>query len=132
MARSTDRTLCPGLAVGDCVIGLTFATSDPPHAQVHTIALPHATAYNGYGAPAAMARIAQALGAEDAAEGLFDLAASLGARQSLAEIACANQTSIAPPTSPFKAPTRTRPRSRASASLSSSTTPLMDAARTLV
>jgi maleylacetate reductase len=53
---------------------------------VHTIVLPHATAYNHAGAPAAMARIARALDAEDAAGGLFDLAASLGAKQSLAEI----------------------------------------------
>ena len=59
---------------------------DLPHAEVHTIILPHATAYNRAGAPAAMARIARALEAEDAAEGLFDLAAALGARQSLAEI----------------------------------------------
>jgi maleylacetate reductase len=33
-----------------------------------------------------MARIARALDAEDAAGGLFDLAAALGARQSLSEI----------------------------------------------
>jgi maleylacetate reductase len=59
---------------------------DLPHAEVHTIILPHATAYNRAGAPAAMARIARALDAEDAAGGLFDLAAALGARQSLAEI----------------------------------------------
>ena len=50
------------------VLGGTF---DLPHAEVHTIVLPHATAYNRAGAPAAMARIAQALGAEDAAEGLL-------------------------------------------------------------
>ena len=59
---------------------------DLPHAEVHTIVLPHAAAYNRAGAPAAMARIARALDAEDAATGLFDLAAALGARQSLAEI----------------------------------------------
>jgi maleylacetate reductase len=53
---------------------------------VHTIVLPHATAYNRAGAPAAMARIARALDAEDAAGGLFDLAAALGAKQALAEI----------------------------------------------
>ena len=58
------------------VLGGSF---DLPHAEVHTIVLPHATAYNREGAPAAMARIAQALGAEDAAAGLFDLAAALGA-----------------------------------------------------
>jgi alcohol dehydrogenase class IV len=59
---------------------------DLPHAEVHTIILPHATAYNRVGAPAAMARIARALDAEDAAAGLFDLAAALGAKQSLAAI----------------------------------------------
>jgi maleylacetate reductase len=53
---------------------------------VHTIILPHATAYNRAGAPAAMARIARALEAEDAAGGLFDLAAALGTRQALSEI----------------------------------------------
>ena len=59
---------------------------DLPHAEVHTIVLPHATAYNRAGAPAAMARIARALEAEDAAGGLFDLAAALGAKLRLAEI----------------------------------------------
>jgi maleylacetate reductase len=53
---------------------------------VHTIILPHATAYNRAGAPAAMTRIARALEAEDAAQGLFDLAAALGAKQALSEI----------------------------------------------
>jgi maleylacetate reductase len=59
---------------------------DLPHAEVHTIVLPHATAYNRAGAPGAMARIARALDAEDAAGGLFDLAAALGAKQSLSAI----------------------------------------------
>jgi maleylacetate reductase len=65
------------------VLGGSF---DLPHAEVHTIVLPHATAYNRAGAPDAMARIARALGAEDAAVGLFDLAASLGAKLRLSEI----------------------------------------------
>jgi alcohol dehydrogenase class IV len=64
---------------------------DLPHAEVHTIVLPHATAYNRAGAPTAMARIARALDAEDAAEGLFDLAAALGAKQSLADIGLREQ-----------------------------------------
>ena len=59
---------------------------DLPHAEVHTIVLPHATAYNRAGAPVAMARITRALDAEDAAEGLFDLAASLGAKLRLADL----------------------------------------------
>jgi maleylacetate reductase len=59
---------------------------DLPHAEVHAIVLPHATAYNRAGAPDAMARIARALGAADAAQGLYDLAAALGAKVRLAEL----------------------------------------------
>ncbi len=57
-----------------------------PHAETHTVVLPHATAYNAPAAPEAMARIARALGGESAATGLFDLAVSLGALMSLAAI----------------------------------------------
>lgn len=57
-----------------------------PHAEMHTILLPHALAYNRSGAPAAMARIAGALGAADAAQGVYDLAAGLGVPMSLADI----------------------------------------------
>jgi alcohol dehydrogenase class IV len=54
-----------------------------PHAETHAIILPHAVAYNAKAAPQAMARIAQALKADDAAQGLFDLAARLGVSLSL-------------------------------------------------
>ncbi|MCB8877151.1 maleylacetate reductase [Acidisoma silvae] len=57
-----------------------------PHAPTHTVVLPHAVAYNAKGAPDAMRRIASALGAEDAAQGLYDLAQRLGAPLSLAGI----------------------------------------------
>lgn len=43
-----------------------------PHAGTHAVILPHATAYNAEHAPDAMARIARALGAADAAQGLYD------------------------------------------------------------
>jgi maleylacetate reductase len=59
---------------------------DLPHAEVHTVVLPHALAYNAPAAPVAMARVARALGAADAAQGLFDLARRLGAPISLAAI----------------------------------------------
>lgn len=49
-----------------------------PHAETHSIVLPHAARYNRDSAPAAMARIARALGARDAPQGLFDLEAKLG------------------------------------------------------
>ncbi|OAJ52487.1 maleylacetate reductase [Paraburkholderia ginsengiterrae] len=57
-----------------------------PHAETHTIVLPHVAAYNAWAAPDAMASICRALGAEDAAQGLFDLAAQLGIPQSLREL----------------------------------------------
>jgi alcohol dehydrogenase class IV len=63
------------------VLGGTF---DLPHAEIHTLILPQAAAYNRDAAPEAMARIARALGAEDAPAGLFDLASSIGAQMRLA------------------------------------------------
>ena len=57
-----------------------------PHAETHTVVLPHATAYNAPAAPEAMARVARALGNSAPAAGLYDLAASLGAPVSLAAI----------------------------------------------
>jgi maleylacetate reductase len=57
-----------------------------PHAETHTIVLPHAVAYNAPAAPDAMTRVAQAIGAEDAAQGLFGLAKRLGAQQGLRDL----------------------------------------------
>jgi alcohol dehydrogenase class IV len=65
------------------VLGGTF---DLPHSETHTVMLPHAVAYNAAAAPEAMATVARALGASDAATGLFDLARRLGAPTTLAEI----------------------------------------------
>jgi maleylacetate reductase len=53
-----------------------------PHAEVHTVVLSHAIAFNASAAPEAMARIARALGTTgraSAAAGLFDLARDNGA-----------------------------------------------------
>ena len=61
------------------VLGGTF---DLPHAETHTVILPHATAYNSNSAEA-MARIARAINAPSAAHGLYDLAKSLGAKMAL-------------------------------------------------
>jgi maleylacetate reductase len=57
-----------------------------PHAETHTVILPHALAYNSAAAPDAVARIAAALGVPDPALGLYDLARRLGAPQSLRAI----------------------------------------------
>jgi maleylacetate reductase len=54
-----------------------------PHAETHTVLLPHTTAYNSAAAPDAIARVARALAAKSAAQGLYDLAASMGAPLSL-------------------------------------------------
>jgi alcohol dehydrogenase class IV len=62
-----------------------------PHAETHTIVLPHATAYNADAAPDAMSRIARALGAPDAARGLYDLAARIGAPRALKDIGLTEQ-----------------------------------------
>jgi alcohol dehydrogenase class IV len=65
------------------VLGGTFGL---PHAETHAIVLPHAIAYNAARAPEAMARIARAIGAEDAAEGLYGLARSLDIPVALKDI----------------------------------------------
>jgi alcohol dehydrogenase class IV len=54
-------------------------TFDLPHAETHTVVLPHVVAYNAGAAPEAMVRIARALGVNDAAAGLYDLAQVVGA-----------------------------------------------------
>jgi len=65
------------------VLGGTF---DLPHAETHTVILPHAAAYNAAAAPLALGRVAHALGANDAAGALFDLAARHGALTSLRQL----------------------------------------------
>lgn len=65
------------------VLGGAF---DLPHAETHTIILPHAVAYNALAAPDAMARVARALGAADPAWAIFELAGRLGAKQALRDI----------------------------------------------
>ena len=57
-----------------------------PHAEVHTVVLPHALAFNAGAAPIAMARIAKALGSASAAAGLYALARDNGAPTALKDI----------------------------------------------
>jgi len=57
-----------------------------PHAETHSIVLPHAMRYNRDAAPEAMARIRSALNTSDAATGLFDLEKKLGIPMRLADI----------------------------------------------
>jgi maleylacetate reductase len=56
------------------------------HAHAHAIAVPYAIGFNAPAAPEAMARIRRALGAEDAARGLYDLNVRLGLPTGLKDI----------------------------------------------
>lgn len=82
-----------GVTLGTVTVGLhhklchTLGGSfDLPHADVHTVVLPFAATYNAAAAPAAMTRVAAALGTDDAPGGLYDLAHNLGAPTSLAAL----------------------------------------------
>ncbi len=83
--------LC-GVVLGSVGMGLhhklchTLGAFDLPHAETHTIVLPHALAYNAPAIPDALAAIGRALGVSNAAQGLFDLAGAVGAKRSLREI----------------------------------------------
>jgi maleylacetate reductase len=62
-------------------------TLDLPHAQTHTVVLPHALAYNQPAAPEAVAALSRALGGvPDPARELWELSGRLGAPRSLREL----------------------------------------------
>jgi maleylacetate reductase len=57
-----------------------------PHAEVHTVVLPHAIAYNSPAIPAALRRLQRTLNSDQPASALYDLARSNGAPYSLREL----------------------------------------------
>jgi maleylacetate reductase len=57
-----------------------------PHAETHSIVLPHAVRYNFEAAPEAMKRIARAIGAANPSQGLWELEKQLGIPMRLADI----------------------------------------------
>ncbi|MFE3031784.1 maleylacetate reductase [Streptomyces canus] len=65
------------------VLGGTFGL---PHAETHTVVLPHALAYNAPAAPGALTALGRALDTDDPPGALWDLAGRLGAPRSLAEL----------------------------------------------
>jgi alcohol dehydrogenase class IV len=82
-----------GIVLGTASVGIHHklchtlgGTFNLPHAEVHTVVLPHATAYNRDYAREAMRIAAEALGAVDAAQGIYDLIGRIGAPRSLKEI----------------------------------------------
>jgi alcohol dehydrogenase class IV len=75
-----------GMALHHKLCHTLGGTFDLPHAETHTVVLPHAAAYNAPATAEAMGRVARALGVEDAPTGLYDLAFGLGARVALRDI----------------------------------------------
>nr|ART89756.1 alcohol dehydrogenase [uncultured bacterium] len=65
------------------VLGGSF---DLPHAEMHSVVLPHAAHYNREAAPGAMNRVARALGSDEGPAGLFELAQRLQLPRSLASL----------------------------------------------
>jgi maleylacetate reductase len=65
------------------VLGGAF---DLPHAETHTVILPQAVAFNEAAIPEAMERVARALGAGEAASGLYDLVRRIGAPTALKDV----------------------------------------------
>ena len=57
-----------------------------PHAETHTIVLPHALAYNAPAAPEAVARVGRALGGASGPQAVYDLARDNGAPVALRDI----------------------------------------------
>jgi alcohol dehydrogenase class IV len=57
-----------------------------PHAEMHTVILPHSIAFMTPRVPSAIARIGTALGEDDVAGAVFDLASRIGAPTDLASI----------------------------------------------
>lgn len=77
-----------GMALHHKLCHTVAGSFDLPHAQTHSIILPHAVAYNALAAPEAMQRISHALGQDEtpAAVALYDLAQALGAPMALRDI----------------------------------------------
>jgi alcohol dehydrogenase class IV len=59
---------------------------DLPHAETHTVILPHALAYNAPAVPEAMRALREALDTNDPPRALYDLAGKVGAPRSLKEL----------------------------------------------
>src|SRR5499427_551405 len=75
-----------GMALHHKLCHTLGGTWNLPHAETHTVVLPHAAAYNAAAEPEAMKRVARALGVANAPQGLYDLARGLGAPIALKDI----------------------------------------------
>lgn len=77
---------CVGMSLHHKLCHTLGGTFNLPHAETHTVVLPHALAYNARHAEPAMKRIARALGGGDAPQAVHDLARRHGAPTALKEI----------------------------------------------
>jgi len=75
-----------GMAIHHKLCHTLGGTFNLPHAETHTIVLPHAMEFNREAVPDAMRIAADALGARSAPQGAYDLAARLGAPLALKDI----------------------------------------------
>lgn len=75
-----------GMALHHKLCHTVGALFDLPHAETHTVLLPHTIAYNTKAASDSLGRAASTLGAGDAASGVFELEQRLGMPLTLAEI----------------------------------------------
>jgi alcohol dehydrogenase class IV len=75
-----------GMALHHKLCHTLGGTFDLPHAQTHTAVLPHAAAYNAQAEPVAMQQIAQALGADSAPTGLYELGHAVKASMALRDL----------------------------------------------
>jgi alcohol dehydrogenase class IV len=75
-----------GMALHHKICHALGGAFDLPHAEMHAIVLPHVAAFNAAAAPEALDRVARAIGAKDAGQGLFDLERRLGIPRGLREI----------------------------------------------
>jgi alcohol dehydrogenase class IV len=75
-----------GMALHHKLCHTLGGTWNLPHAETHTVLLPHAVAYNREAAAESLKRAARALHARDAAQALYDLARKLGAPVALKDI----------------------------------------------
>lgn len=75
-----------GMALHHKICHALGGAFDLPHADMHAVVLPHVASFNASAAPEALRRVARAIGAGDAGQGLFDLERRLGIPRSLREI----------------------------------------------
>ena len=80
-----------GMAIHHRICHVLGGTLGLAHGDANSVVLPHAVAFNQPAAPDEMARVSKALGSDNAAAGLFDLARSMGAPTSLEELGVEEQ-----------------------------------------